>query len=304
MMEKVLLTGANGLIGRRLSELLTKAGYEVVQLVRQKDGNHFTQFCWNPDQNFIEEGALDGIDHIIHLAGENISAGRWTPKRKQLLYDSRVKTTQLLFEATASKKIKSFISASGVSFYGIETTNHVYTETDAAGAGFLPELTVEWEREADRFSARGTRVSKIRTGVVLSARGGALEKMMPVFNYGLGAAIGSGNQYFPWIHLEDICSVYLWVLSDANREGVFNAVAPGDVTNLDFTRSLNAALGKRNWLPKVPGILLKIRYGEMANLLLGGSRVHPVRLLQGGFKFKFESLDDALKNCCTNERKN
>ncbi|MBK6526292.1 MAG: TIGR01777 family protein [Crocinitomicaceae bacterium] len=238
-MEKILITGASGLIGKRLTELLSAKGYEVIHLLRKNPANSKVKFhLWNPDKNELEESAFENIDHVIHLSGENISNKRWTDKQKKILRDSRIATANLLFEKSRNAKLKTFVSASGISLYGTATTENIYDEEAKPTHDFLAQLTVDWEKAADQFSDRGVRVVKIRTSVVLSKKGGALEKILKPIRMGFGSPLGNGKQYFPWIHLEDLSQIYIQAIQDQNMTGAYNAAAPEHCTNRELTYAI------------------------------------------------------------------
>ncbi|MBK6953851.1 MAG: TIGR01777 family protein [Crocinitomicaceae bacterium] len=297
-MEKILITGASGLIGKKLTDLLSEKGYEVIHLVRKTPTNSKVKFhLWNPDKNELDESAFENIDHIVHLAGENISNKRWSENQKKILRDSRIATANLLFEKSRNAKVKTFVSASGISLYGTATTENIYDEESKPTADFLAQLTVDWEKAADQFSNRGARVVKIRTSVVLSKKGGALEKMLKPIRMGFGSPLGSGKQYFPWIHLDDLCQIYINAVQDKNLSGAYNAVAPEHCTNRELTLAIAKNLGKRIWMPAVPAFVIKLLFGEMGNLILKGSRISSEKILKTGFQFQYQTLDAALKDC-------
>lgn len=299
-MEKILITGGNGLIGKSLTDVLISEGYEVVHLVRSLNADSpVKQIKWNPEKNELDESVFEGVDHVIHLAGSNIGEGRWTKKRRKEIRSSRIDSANLLFEKSKNSKLRSFISASGISIYGTLTSEKIFDEEDEVKNDFLAQVTVDWENAADQFSARGVRVVKIRTSVVLSKKGGAFQKMIRPVQMGIGSALGNGKQYFPWIHLEDICRIYLKTIQDDSMHGAHNAVAPDHCTNKELTKKIATILGKKIWLPPVPGFLLKLFFGEMANLILKGSRVSSDKIQKAGFEFKFSKLDDALQDCLT-----
>lgn len=297
-MEKILITGASGLIGKKLTELLSEKGYEVIHLVRKTPTNSKVKFhLWNPDKNELEESAFENIDHVIHLAGENISKKRWTDNQKRILRDSRIATANLLFEKSRNAKAKTFVSASGISLYGTATTENIYEENAEPTADFLAQLTVDWEKAADQFSTAETRVVKIRTAVVLSKTGGALEKMVKPISMGFGSPLGNGKQYFPWIHLDDLCQIYINAVRDKNLSGAYNAVAPEHCTNRELTLAIAKNLEKKIWMPAVPAFAIKLLFGEMGNLVLKGSRISSAKILKTGFQFQYPTLDSALKDC-------
>lgn len=283
-METVLISGGTGLVGSHLSKKLRTKGYEVAILSRS-------------DPNSAQ--AIETADYIIHLAGANIGAKRWTARRKQQILDSRVKTTELMFEQVAASekpKLKAFISASATGYYGAVTMDKIFTENDPAAPDFLGETCRLWETAADRFRSLGARTVRIRTGVVLTGRGGALAKMSMPVKLGIGSAIGSGRQYLPWIHIDDLCGIYIKAVEDAGMEGAYNAVAPDHRTNLDFTQTLARVLKKPFWFPSVPAFAMKLLFGQMSDILLEGSRVSSGKISRAGYQFLFPELEAALKD--------
>lgn len=302
-MEKVLITGANGFIGKNLVQVLKLHGYDVIQLVRNKKNIHANTFYWNPSTNELDENCFNQVQHIIHLAGANIGEKRWTKKRKKELWDSRIDSTNLLFEKAKNYPIQTFISASGVSFYGSKTTDKKFTEKDVAGNDFLAKLTVDWEKAADQFESIGARVVKVRTGVVIDKDAEIYHKLLRPIKLGFGAGLGSGKQIFPWISLEDILAVYLYVLQHNNMHGTINGVAPEIVSNQTLTSTIAKSINKKIWLPNVPSFLLKLVLGEMAVIALEGSAVVPQKLLNANFNFKHIHLEKLLDSFKKNEPK-
>ncbi len=297
MKEVVLITGASGMIAKELARKIRKE-YEIRFLTRKKEHHH--EYEWDIRKGSIDDGALENVSHIIHLAGANISEKRWTPERKRELISSRVDSAELLRTALRKNKIKlkSFISASGINFYGTETSEKIYTENDLPGNDFLSEVVVLWERAADDFKEQdlAERVVKIRTAVVLSEKDGALKKMVPPIQYGIGSPLGSGKQYMPWIHIEDICAIYELALKNTTIDGAYNAVSPQHATNKDLTKKIAKVLGKPLFMPNVPGFVLKLIFGELATAILEGSRASSQKIQNAGFHFKFPDLEEALKN--------
>lgn len=279
----IVITGGTGLVGRHLSKKLREAGYNVFVLTRSE-----------PES----VKAIDQADYIVHLAGANIGAGRWTARRKQEILSSRVETAEVIFKrvaaASETTRLKAFISASATGYYGAVTTDHIFTEDDPAATDFLGETCRLWEAAADRFQELGVRIVKIRTGVVLTAKGGALAKMSLPVKLGLGSAMGSGVQYLPWIHIEDLCGIYIKAIEDVQMQGAYNAVAPEQVNNREFTRSLARALRKPFWLPPIPSLLMKLIFGEMSSILLEGSRVSADKIIREGYSFRFPRLKEAF----------
>lgn len=297
MKEIVLITGAGGMIARELSKKIEK-DYTIRFLTRKK--KHENDFEWDIKKGTIDESALDNVSHIIHLAGANISEKRWTQERKKELISSRVDSASLLLNTLRKKniKLKSFISASGINYYGTVTTDKIYTENDPPGNDFLSEVVVLWERAADGFKEQNLaeRVVKIRTAVVLSKEDGALKKMLPTIQYGIGSALGSGKQYMPWIHIQDICSIYEAALKNPAMDGPYNAVSPQHTTNENLTQKIAEVLNKPLFMPNVPAFVLKLIFGELADALLEGSRASSQKIQETGFQFKFPDLKKALEN--------
>lgn len=291
-METVLITG-KGLVANYLGAQLLAQGYHVKYLSRTASDQTYT---WNIDKGYIDENAISFADYIIHLAGANISEKRWTAKRKKEIIDSRTKSTQLIFKEVKkqNKKLKAFISASAVGYYGAITSDKIFKEDDPPANDFLGEVCNQWEQAADNFKSLGIRTVKVRIGVVLTEQGGALEKMIPPVKMGIGSAIGAGKQYLPWIHIDDLCSIFIKALEDVKMKGAYNAAAPDFKTNKEFTKTLAQVLNKPFWVPSIPAIIMKIMFGEMAVILLEGSRISADKIKGTGFKFKFTDLKNAL----------
>ena len=296
-MKKVLITGGTGLVGKRLSKLLQNSGYQVDLLSRKRSKNeqHKT-WLWDLEKNWIEEGALEDAHAIIHLAGANIGSTPFNDKGKKLLIDSRIKTSKLLFESakTIDQFPEVFISASAIGYYGMNTSSHIYSEEDLPGDDFVGELSLAWEKAADSFLDH-SRVAKIRIGLVLDKDEGALAKLALPIKFGMGSALGTGNQWMPWIHLDDLCSIFKHALVQTNYRGAYNGVAPEHVTHRSFIESVARQLKRPYWLPNTPTWLLKIFLGEKTNLLVEGSRVSSKKLVESGFEFKYENLKAALE---------
>lgn len=297
MKDIILITGAGGLIARELAKRLEK-NYTVRFLTRKK--KHDNEFEWNIKNKTIDDAAFEGVSHIIHLAGANISEKRWTDERKKELISSRVDSADLIAKTLQEKKIKlkSFISASGINYYGTKTTDTIFTENDGPGNDFLSEVVVLWERAADEFKEYNLaeRVVKIRTAVVLSEKDGALKKMLPTIEMGIGSPLGSGKQYMPWVHIDDICSIYEFALKNETMNGAYNAVSPQHTTNENLTKKIAEVLKKPLFMPNVPGFVLKLIFGELADALLEGSRASAEKIQKAGFKFTFPDLKNALEN--------
>jgi uncharacterized protein (TIGR01777 family) len=297
-MATVLITGGSGLIGRNLSRRLQERGYEIAFLSRTtgKD-QHIPTYIWDIDKSEIDAESIASADYIIHLSGTNIGAKRWTDKRRQQIVDSRVRSAELIFDAVKNqdKKLKAFISASATGYYGAVTSDEIFRESDQPGNDFLGRICREWEQVADRFQELGIRTVKLRTGVVLTKEGGALSKMSLPVKAGVGSALGTGKQYLPWIHMDDLCGIYLKAVEDTQMAGAYNAVAPEHVTNKKFTQSLAKILKRPFWFPNVPSFVLKMLFGRMSVILLEGSRVSAEKIQKAGYRFLFPHAESALK---------
>jgi len=289
-MENVLITGGTGLVGTELTKLLKKENYNVRILTRTPDA--VNEFKWDIRDDYIDPKALENLDYIIHLAGAGIADERWTTKRKQVIIDSRVETANLLYRKIeeANVTLKRFISASGSNFYGAKTTQKIYEETDAAGNDFLGDVCIKWEEAANQFEKLNIPVSILRTGIVLSEKGGALEKMLtPVIS-----PLGSGNQYMSWIHINDLCKAYLACLK-GELNGVYNTVAPEFHDSKSFSKTLAKAVGKPYLPINVPAFALKLMFGELSVILLEGSRLSSKKI-EKDFNFEFPKLKEALED--------
>ena len=288
-MAKIIITGGTGLVGRRLTEFLVNRNHEVRILSRNPKAQN--EYKWDLSTNEIDEKSLLDIEYIVHLAGAGIAEKRWTAERKKVIIDSRVDSANLLFSKIKELKIplKGFISASGSNFYGAKTADTIYKETDKAGADFLGDVCFQWEKAAAQFESLNVPVTILRTGIILSQTGGALEKMKtPIVS-----PLGSGKQYLSWIHIDDVCQMYINAI-ETNLSGIYNAVAPEFHTSRSFSKLLAQKI-RRPYLPiSVPGVLLKLVFGELAIILLEGSRLSSKKILQEGFQFQYETLTKAL----------
>ena len=296
-MDTVLITGGTGLIGRNLSEKLKTRGYPVIVLSRNtKHNTEVNQYYWDPDNQEIDNASVEKASYIVHLAGAGVGDKRWTERRKKEIIDSRVKTAELIHKAVmeSGTKLKAFISISGIGYYGTITSEKIFAEGDPPADDFLGETCRLWEEAADRFSGSGTRVVKIRTGIVLSGEGGVITRLITPVRFGIGSPVGNGKQYVPWIHISDLCEIFIKAIEDSNITGAFNAAAPEHITNRDLMRSLAGVCRKPFWLPSVPSILMKIIFGEMSGILLEGSRVSCNKITSSGFNFRFPDLQNAL----------
>lgn len=278
--------------------MLIEKGHRVSHLSRTKNDGPVKTLVWDVGKHYLEEGALDNIDTIIHLAGAAIADKPWTEKRKQEILESRTKSTALLFDALQKTKhtVQSFISASAMGYYGLNDEDRYLSETEPPGNDFLAQVVTQWEHEVDKVSRLNIRTVKVRISVVLSDKGGALAQMAKPINYYVGVALGSGKQFVSWIHLDDLCSIFIKAAEDPSMEGAYNAVSPQVVTNEELTREIAAALEKPLILPNVPSFVLKLLLGEMADLVLKGSKLSSEKIQESGFVFKFDTLKKALKD--------
>jgi uncharacterized protein (TIGR01777 family) len=295
-MSTYAVSGASGLIGSALMAALESEGHNVRRLVRRQPSSSGGEIFFDPIAGRIEADKLEGLDALVHLAGENVAAGRWNSARKGRIRDSRVLGTRLIAETLAAMNTppRLLLNASAIGFYG-DRGDDTLDESSAAGDGFLASVCREWERAAEPARQAGIRVVKLRIGVVLSREGGALQRMLPPFRFGLGGRLGDGRQYVSWIALGDVVRAILFILSHAALEGAVNGVAPSPVRNVEFTEILARILGRPALLP-VPAALLRLALGEMAGgMILASSRVLPNKLLSAGFSFEYPDLESALR---------
>jgi uncharacterized protein (TIGR01777 family) len=295
---RVVVTGATGLIGRRLVAALRERDDELTVLSRDPDragaALGVPALAWSPLDAAAPSAALANCDGVVHLAGENV-AQRWTARAKRAIRDSRVAGTSNLVAGlrAAEPRPRVLVSASAVGYYGPRGDERL-DEDAAPGTDFLAEVCMAWEREARAAAELGARVVAIRTGVVLDRSGGALAKMLPPFRAGVGGPVAGGNQYMPWIHVDDLAALYVAALHDERWDGPVNASAPEPVTNREFSAALGRALHRPAVLP-VPALALRALYGEMADIVTEGQRAIPARALSLGFEFKHTDLDEALQ---------
>lgn len=304
---KVLVSGASGLLGSALVPFLTTGGHSVVRLARAASANQSSsvsqadsigeQIVWSPDTGDPDPRMLEGMDAVVHLAGENITSGRWTARFKRLVRDSRVIGTQRLCNALARcvRPPKVFLCASAIGYYGSRGAERL-TEESSAGDGFLADVCRDWEAATEGLAATGSRIVCLRIGVVLSPAGGALKKMLLPFQLGLGGVIGNGNQYMSWIALDDVVGAIHHALLHDAVSGPVNVVSPQPVTNRDYTRTLGKVLARPTVLP-VPAFAARLALGEAADaLLLASTRVEPALLTRTGYEFRYPTLDSALRH--------
>jgi len=295
-----LVTGGTGFVGHRLLAKLDQpvvVSRDAIKAAKKLEPLKANIVAWNPMTEPLPAKALQDVDTIFHLAGDPVAEGRWTEKKKQRIRDSRVIGTQNLVAglAAASTKPKTLISASAVGYYG-DCGDAEIDERSPPGSDFLADVCIRWEREALAAKDLGIRVVVIRTGIVLGEKGGALAKMLTPFQLGLGSPLGSGNQYVPWIHIDDLVELMLFAAREPHISGPLNGAAPHPVTNRDFTTTLGHVLGRPTFMPAVPPLALKIVFGDMGQMLLGSQRALPRAALAAGFAFRYPELEGALKD--------
>jgi uncharacterized protein (TIGR01777 family) len=294
---RILVSGSTGLVGSALVRSLKAEGHQVKRLVRATPKDSASEVFWNPEQGTLKTEDLEGLDGVVHLAGESIAEGRWTDEKKRRIRESRIKGTTLLSETLARLKQKPevLVSAAAVGFYG-SRGDEILDEQSASGSDFLAEVCREWELATQPAAQAGVRVVNLRFGVILSGEGGALPKMLFPFRMGVGGKLGSGQQYMSWIALDDAVGAIEHALMTQTLRGAVNAVAPEPATNHDFTKTLGHVLSRPTIFP-VPAFAARLLFGEMADeTLLASQRVEPARLKESGYQFKFAKLEGALRH--------
>ena len=297
---KVLITGATGLIGTELVSLLLQNGISVNYLTTSKkkivNELNYNGFYWSPEQGLIDENCLMGVDSIINLAGANI-AKRWTNSYKQEIIESRLLSSALLFKALKNNpnQVKQIVTASGTSIYPNSDTIIYDENSSQVNDSFLGNVVVKWEESTDKFASLGLKVCKLRTGIVLSNKGGALVEMLKTIKLGLGSAFGSGKQIQSWIHIHDIAALYLFAIKN-DLEGVYNAVSPNPVTNQELTFTIAKVLKKPLFMPNIPKFVMKLMLGEMHEMLFENRNLSAKKIEEKGFEFKYKTIDKALIN--------
>lgn len=298
---KVLITGGSGMIGREISQQLLERGHEVAWLSRSARSGKISTFTWNPDRGEIDPKAIEFADAIINLAGANIAA-RWSPSYKNEIIRSRAESIELLHREVQKqpKKLKAFISASAVGYYPNSLENE-YHEEDPPGTDFLSQVCARWEQSALAFEKSGIRTIRLRIGIVLDAKEGALAQMAAPLKWGFGAPLGSGKQWMPWIHRVDVARMFVFALENNQLEnGAYNAVGPYSIENKLLTKKLATILKRPLWLPSVPGFALKIMLGEMAAIALASTKCSAKKIEAAGFNYHFPKLEIALKDLYPN----
>jgi uncharacterized protein len=291
---RVLVTGASGLIGSALVTRLSAGGHEVARLTRSQP-RAAGEYQWDPAEDRLDTAALEGVDAIVHLAGETV-AGRWTQGKKRRIHDSRVQGTRLIATAAAVRDSgpRVLVCASAVGYYG-DRGDELMTEDSPPGEGFLAQVVQDWEAAAEPARSAGMRVAHLRFGIVQSRLGGALRAQLPLFRLGLGGRVGSGRQYVSWVAIDDVVGAIRHALADQDLSGPANVTAPAPVTNAEYAHTLGRVLGRPAILP-APAAAVKLVLGEFASELLGGQAVMPERLLAEGFAFRYPELEGALRH--------
>jgi len=295
-----LVTGATGFIGRHLLTRLDRPvvlSRDAARTAKKLDSFGARAFAWQPQRDSPPAEAFDGVDVVFHLAGDPVAEGRWTKAKKANIRESRVVGTRNLVAALRGLTVKPrvLVSGSAVGYYG-DRGDEELDERSAAGTDFLASVCVEWEREAMAARELGIRVVCLRSGVVLGKGGGALAKMLMPFKMGMGSPLGSGNQYMPWVHIDDLVELMLFASQNESISGPLNGAAPNPVTNRDFTKTLGRVLGRPTIMPAVPAFVLRTMVGDMADMLLGSQRVLPRSAVAAGFTFRFPALEQALQS--------
>lgn len=296
MGTKILITGGSGMIGQALSAALSQNGHQISHLSRSPSKNaNYLSYKWDIADQYIDPNALK-VDLIIHLSGEGIANKRWTKKQKQKLIASRIDAAKLLYNhiKKLKKRPKRIISASAVGYYGSDTQQEECFENTPAGDDFLGQFVLKWEQQISQFEKLGMQISVLRIGIVLSKAGGALPKLSLPISWGLGAPIGSGRQSMSWIHLDDLVKMFVFVV-ERQVMGTYNAVTQ-NTTNALLTQAIAQQLKKPLFLPNVPSFFLKIIFGEMSKIILGGNRVSGIKITEQGFKPDYPTLEGALSD--------
>ena len=306
-MKTILITGGSGMIGRRLSEMLIEKGYDVIWLSREKHVKaEIPRYKWNLLTGDIDTEALEEADVIVHLAGVDIAEGRWTEARKRMIVGSRVRSAHLLLDKLKemNTKIDAFISASAVGYYGATTTEKIYTEEDEHDENdFLGVTCYNWEEQAKQFTTDlGIRSVSIRTGVVLSKDSELIKKAVLPTRFWLAAPLGKGDQYMNWVHIDDLCAIYIKAIEDETMQGAYNAVAPEYTTNAQFMKTIANILRKPMFMPRIPEFIFKWFLGESSQIILEGSRISSAKIRNEGFEFTYKTLEDALKDILLNRK--
>lgn len=298
MAKKILVTGGTGLVGSLLTKKFQDQGYNVSIMTRSPDKvKGIEAFYWDIKKQEIDEKCLDGVDVIIHLAGENIADGKWTDERKKALISSRTESISLLYDLMERREhqVKTVLSASAVGFYG-DRGEEILDETSSVGTGFLAHCCDEWEKAVDKGTNLGLRVAKFRIGLLLTPKGGVLDIFKLMVKTFTATKLGSGQQWFPWVHSDDLIGMFLWATENHDANGVYNATAPNPVRNTEFTKTLCHILHRPFWPFAIPKVMFKLLMGEKSQLVLMSTHTKSDKIIKAGYSFTFLSLKDALVN--------
>lgn len=299
MAAKVLITGASGLIGKQLVDMLTASGYMVNTLGRSKTdaGNGTQHFAWDIQKGEMDAKALDGVDTIIHLAGAGVAEKRWTDDRKKEIIESRVKSADLLFNflKTNNQKVKTFISASAVGYYG-DGGDEVIKEDHLPGTDFLAEVCVAWEQAAQQFTQLGIREVRFRIGIVLAPNGGALPELTKTLPIGVAGYFAKNNLYYPWVHVDDVAGMMVLAIENRNIEGAYNATGNKPLLMKELMEEIVKASGKKALVVPAPPFAIKLAMGEMSSMLLNSQRCSNRKIADAGYQFRFRTINAALKH--------
>jgi uncharacterized protein len=295
MGKKILITGASGLIGSRLTEMLLQKGHQVSHLGRAKKTGLVKSYVWDVEKGEFDNEAITGVDAIIHLAGAGVADKRWNERRKKEILESRTKSSALLYSMLkkGNHTVKAVVSASAIGYYGFCLDERIFTEDSKPGSDYLAQVTKQWEEEVDKIASLGIRVAKLRIGIVLSEKGGALAEMMKPIRLGVGAPLGTGKQYLSWIHIDDLCAMFIKAVEDEQINGAYNAVCDW-VTNKELTKAIAKFLNRPILLPPIPGFIMRMVVGEMAMIVVNGSKISSDKIRRTGFIFQYPGLSEAL----------
>lgn len=298
-MKKILIAGGTGFVGKQLIDFLVGKSYSIHVLTRKPSANSTENICffrWDVERQYIDKKAFEGVEILINLTGANIGEKRWTNDRKKEIIDSRIKSINLLYQYISENKfnINTFISSSAVGFYGAVTTEKTFAETSESGNNFLASVCQKWEDAALKFKDLGVRTVILRKGVILGKEGGMVKKLSPLAQLGINVSLGSGEQYLPWIDIRDLLRLYDFFLSNPQLSGIYNAVATEQITMNDFSKVLLKSFGKKSFLPNAPAFVIRLLFGEMAVMLLEGSKVSNDKLKSTGFSFEFDTIEKTL----------
>jgi uncharacterized protein (TIGR01777 family) len=298
-MKKILIAGGTGFTGKHLIPFLVDKGYAVNVLTRKlstKSTTNVQFFLWDIDRQYINKKAFEDVEILINLTGVNIGEKRWNKQRKKEIIDSRVKSIDLLYHYIATNKfnIHTFISSSAVGYYGAITTDKTFVETDKNANDFLGTVCQAWETAANDFNQLGIRTVILRKGVILGKDGGMIQKLAPLAKLGINVSLGSGKQYLPWIAMQDLVRLYEFIISNSQLNGAYNVVSEEQITMNNFAETLLKSFGKKNFLPNAPAFIIRLLFGEMAIMLLEGSKISNEKLKNTGFTFEFNTIEKAL----------